>query len=337
MVSSVEKGDSNRSNQTMHEERKRHISSYRATYQRFFYEFLTTAVAYTALLLSHGPNFCGVKFWIVGPFVLLRMFIVFHDCGHNSFAPSIKMNKILHRVLSVLITTPTRWRESHRRHHQYVGSTENDIDWQWNDTIYWTKKELNEIRPMVLRRFLKFIRYPPIYFPIAAFYEWNIRHRMPVLDPSSGYTTLDNTINTIVVLVYVGLVYLWKGNSHMIIDMYISGLIAETFGLIMFHTQHSFEHGYRVTYKEWDMVDAAFSGSSCSIYPSWLQWSTMGIEYHHIHHYDAQVPGYLLRECYEQGISKGYWKGVNVLDMPAVWTAIWTTVYDEEQKKYTYY
>lgn len=327
-------GDNRKKNTraTLNEERKRHISKYRATNTRCLYEFFTAAAAYCALLSLHGPQFCGLTFWIVAPLVHMRLFIMFHDCGHNSFAPSVRANKILHRVLSVLVMTPTMWRESHRRHHQHIGKVDNEIDFQWGDSVYWTKQELDQLRPMILRRFLQLIRYPPIYFPVAGFYEWNIRHRMPVLDPASGYTTLDNLINTTAVLAYAAVIT-WLKGSLFIKDMFISGVVAQVVGLMLFHTQHSFENGYRVTSKEWDPVDAAIQGSSCTVFPEFAQWSMMGIGYHHIHHFDSRVPGYLLRECYEQGDPK-LWKGVTVLDMSDLWKAMWTTVWDEEQKKY---
>lgn len=331
----------NNSNSTMLEDRKRHISQYRATTSRFLYEIGTSFAAYAALLIFHGPDtllkLYGLKFWLIAPFVHMRLFMIFHDCGHGSFAPSPKVNKWLHRLLSVLLMTPIRWRESHRRHHQHLGKLDNELNFQWNDTVYFTKREFDNLRPVVLKKVLEWIRYPPIYFPLAAFYEWNIRHRMPVLDTTSGYTTADNFLNTISILIYAGLVILWKGNVHLMVDMFISGMVAQTFGLTLFHTQHSFEDGYRVTEKEWDLVDAAFQGSSCTLFPWFLRWSTMGIGYHHIHHYDPRVPGYLLQECHEKG-DPNFWKGVTVIDtMPEFWKHLWTTVYDEDQQKFVYY
>lgn len=320
---------------TMMEERKRHISSYRATTQRCCYELTTSLVAFLTLLWAHGafPTIVqGPVFWFLAPFVYLRFFMIYHDLGHGSFCPSWKWNLWLHRIFSVLVGTPSRWRESHRRHHLYFGNTENPIGFQWNDTIFCTRQQLETLRPIILQTFVRIIRYPVILFPVAAFYEWYIRHRMIVLDPASGYTTQDNMINTILVFMYAAVIYMWKG-PQLVFDMVISSYLSVILGLMLFHTQHAFEHGYRRSNKEWDFVQAAFEGSSCTLFPWWLRWSTMGIGYHHIHHYDTRVPGYLLQQCHQEGNPK-YWNNVTILNMADFWKALWTTVYDEQTGKF---
>ena len=54
---------------------------------------------------------------------LLRIFIIFHDCGHGSFTRSKKWNRAIGTVMGVLTFTPyDRWTDSHRTHHMTVGN-----------------------------------------------------------------------------------------------------------------------------------------------------------------------------------------------------------------------
>lgn len=319
----------------MEEERKRHISGYRATTKQCCIELATLFTAYFTLLWSHGafPSIVpGPVFWVVAPLVHLRFFMMYHDLGHGSFCPSLKWNNRWHKLFSVLVMTPTRWRESHRRHHLYFGNTENEIGFQWNDTIFMTKTQLEALRPMVLQKFVRVMRYPLVFFPVAAFYEWYIRHRMVVLDPASGYTTRDNMINTLCVLTYAGSVGYMVG-PWLVVDMVVSSYVSLILGLFLFHTQHSFEDGYRRPADQWNQTEASLHGSSCTLFPWFLKWTTMGIGYHHIHHLDTRVPGYLTQQCHEEGKPE-YWKGVTVLNMHDFWDCLWTTVYDEKSGKF---
>ena len=59
-------------------------------------------------------------------FFLVRIFIIQHDCGHNSFFSSRKWNNYVGRVLSVLTWTPYDfWRKTHNLHHSSSGNLDN--------------------------------------------------------------------------------------------------------------------------------------------------------------------------------------------------------------------
>ena len=57
--------------------------------------------------------------------LLVRLFILQHDCGHGSLFKSKKVNDLVGRALSVLTFTPyDRWRKNHAIHH----ATSGDLD-----------------------------------------------------------------------------------------------------------------------------------------------------------------------------------------------------------------
>jgi len=103
-------------------------------------------------------------------------------------------------------------------------------------------------------------------------------------------------------------------------------------GVMLFHLQHAFNPSY-TTRQDWNLKDSAFSGSSILTIPAFMKPWTMGIEYHHIHHYSSIIPGYLLRKCHEEA-PEGMWEGTHVLSYKAMYESCFFSLYDEETSRY---
>jgi omega-6 fatty acid desaturase (delta-12 desaturase) len=85
------------------------------------------------LLTSFGPFFAGcVAMHLVTPLswiaalalavptgtLLVRVFIVQHDCGHGSFFASKRANALVGRMCSLITMTPfANWSQQHSLHH----------------------------------------------------------------------------------------------------------------------------------------------------------------------------------------------------------------------------
>ena len=62
----------------------------------------------------------------------------------------------------------------------------------------------------------------------------------------------------------------------------------------------------------------------------------MGIEYHHIHHTNAKIPGYNLQQYHEEVISKSnIFDNVVKLYMNDCYNNLWLVLYDKDKNKYT--
>lgn len=66
--------------------------------------------------------------------------------------------------------------------------------------------------------------------------------------------------------------------------------------------------------------------------PEIFKFFTLGIEYHHIHHLNAKVPSYYLRQCHDDGekIFKNYWDIVRTVSVKEVFDFS-LLLYDENQ------
>jgi omega-6 fatty acid desaturase (delta-12 desaturase) len=81
--------------------------------------------------------------------------------------------------------------------------------------------------------------------------------------------------------------------------------------------------------------DSGLLGSSFLLYPNWFKYFTMGIEYHHIHHMNAKIPGYNLQRYHEEVVSKSdMFANVVQLSMTDCYNNLWLVLYDEDVKRY---
>jgi omega-6 fatty acid desaturase (delta-12 desaturase) len=76
--------------------------------------------------------------------------------------------------------------------------------------------------------------------------------------------------------------------------------IAGGAGIVLFTVQHNFEHSYASDNEHWDYDTGAIEGTSFLVLPGWLNWFTVNIGYHHIHHLSASIPNYHLVECHKE-------------------------------------
>ncbi|MBU1012825.1 MAG: fatty acid desaturase, partial [Bacteroidetes bacterium] len=54
---------------------------------------------------------------------LVRIFIIFHDCGHGSFFKSPLLSRVMSIISGMLVFTPHhKWHHEHHLHHQTVGN-----------------------------------------------------------------------------------------------------------------------------------------------------------------------------------------------------------------------
>ena len=52
--------------------------------------------------------------------------------------------------------------------------------------------------------------------------------------------------------------------------------------------------------EHWDCETGTIEGTSYLVLPRWLNWFTVNIGYHHIHHLSASIPNYCLSECHKE-------------------------------------
>jgi len=102
----------------------------RANNGRAIFEFLLTFGLYAATIAGMYAGVMNGFYWALlglplGALLVVRLFIIQHDCGHNSFLSTKKLNDGLGRFLGVLtFTAYDHWKLDHALHHTFSGNLE---------------------------------------------------------------------------------------------------------------------------------------------------------------------------------------------------------------------
>ena len=225
---------------------------------------------------------------------LVRMFIIFHDCGHGSFFRTKKANKIVGTILGSLVFTPyERWHNDHAVHHTTVGN----LDKRGRGDVWTlTAEEYSELSKRE-RLIYRLYRNPFILFGIGPFMLFVVwfrftRKKLNPVEKRSVYIT------NLILLVYItGLVLLIGWKAFLLIQLPVI-YIATLAGVWLFYLQHQFEDVIWLRQDEWDYKKMALEGSSYLKFPRILQWFSGNIGFHHIHHLSPRIPNYNLQRCH---------------------------------------
>ncbi|MBI3676354.1 MAG: fatty acid desaturase [Proteobacteria bacterium] len=247
----------------------------------------------------------GISYWLTlalslpAAGLLIRVFIIQHDCGHGSFFAWKRGNDILGSICGVLTLAPyASWRRQHAGHH----SNWNNLDRRESGAdIYSACLTVEEYRARSpMSRFLyRLPRHPliaHIVFPPLVFL---LLYRVP-FDTPKEWTRERRSVwftNLAVAAAFVALGLALGFGAVLMVQLPIV-VITTIVGVWLFSVQHRFETARWVRQPEWNFTDAAMKGSSYLALPSVLHWLTGNIGYHHIHHLSPRVPNYRLAACH---------------------------------------
>lgn len=240
---------------------------------------------------------------VVAAGFLVRLFIFFHDCGHNSFLPSKAWNKRLGFWLGVLTFTPSEhWWHSHALHH----ATSGNLDKRGHgDVLTLTLEEFIEAS-WEKRAGYRFIRNPLVMFGLGPIAMFVIMHRLPL--PNYGRRTFNNVMLTNLAILGLGAALSWLigWQAYLLIQLPVIWM-AGAFGIWLFYVQHQFEETYWERDEEWNYVASALLGASFYRLPGFMQWFSGNIGYHHIHHLSPRIPNYQLDKAHNNSPLIQHW------------------------------
>ena len=115
--------------------------------------------------------------------LMVRLFIIQHDCGHGSMFSSRKANDWTGRILGIVTMTPYEyWRRQHAAHHASSGNLD--------------RRGMGDIDTLTVNEYLKkgtfgrlvyrLYRHPVVMFGLGPGYLFLFRHRLPIGSMSEG-------------------------------------------------------------------------------------------------------------------------------------------------------
>lgn len=298
---------------------------------RAVWQIANTLLPYAALWYVMYLSL-AVSWWLTLPLAILagafliRVFIIFHDCGHGSFFKSATANHILGSLMGALTFTPYfHWRWEHAIHH----STSGDLDRRGTGDV-WTLTVQEYLEASRWKRFAyRLARNPAILFVIAPFFLFVIRERIPsprapLRERYSVYST-----NLAIGMIAAGLIWIFGLKAYLIIQL-TAVMTAGSAGVWLFYVQHQFEGVYWERGGEWDYATAALKGSSFYKLPRVFQWFSGNIGFHHIHHLSPRIPNYHLEKCHR---AEPLFQTVKPVTLLSSFKSFTFRLWDEQRRK----
>jgi omega-6 fatty acid desaturase (delta-12 desaturase) len=301
-------------------------STWRASWQ-----LANTFVPY-ALLWYAMYRSLAVSYWIMPPLAILaagflvRIFIIFHDCGHGSFFKSRRANMVTGFIAGLLTLTPYyHWRWEHATHH----GTSGDLDRRGSGDIWMLTVE-EYLKSSRWKRFAyRLARNPIILFVVAPLYLFVIGQRFPSATAQPRERRSVHWMNLAILIMAGTLSMLMGVKDYLVIQLSVTAL-AGAAGVWMFYVQHQFEDVYWERGEDWDYTAAALRGSSFYKLPKILQWFSGNIGFHHIHHLSPRIPNYNLQRCHD---ADPIFQQVKPMTLFASLKSLTFRLWDEQRKK----
>jgi acyl-lipid omega-6 desaturase (Delta-12 desaturase) len=275
----------------------------------------------------------GISRWlVVAPLLLiilftLRAFGLMHECGHGALFRSRWLNRGAGFLLGVVAGMPQYvWSQHHNYHHAHNGN------WDRYRGPY-TTLSVDEYAALTrLQQRMYRHKCSVAAAPLAGFIYLIFNPRFTWMRGSIGFlihTATRKLAQPGVSLQAHAASYqtrYWKSareyrhmlwNNLVLLSIWalMSGVcgaaiffpiyvlsvsLAGGAGIVLFTVQHNFEHSYASDNTHWDPDTGAIEGTSFLVLPAWLNWFTVNIGYHHIHHLSANIPNYCLAECHDE-------------------------------------
>ncbi len=221
---------------------------------------------------------------------MVRLFMIYHDCGHQNFTSNRKFNSILGHFLGFVYLVPFPvWSHFHNKHHANAGNLdERDI----LDLITLTKKEYKNLNP-TLKFCYRFYRSFIGRFLFTNQFVFFVGFRIP----SSIFGNKGSRSIIIYNILYILFFWLLSFTVNLWdVFLVLFPIYYLTFGIgsFLFYLQHTFEDAYWERKENWNFNDVAFSGSSFWNVPKIIHWFSGNIGFHHIHHLNLSIPNYNL-------------------------------------------
>jgi len=299
--------------------------------KRAMWQLINTFVPYVLLwyvmfYASHVSLWLTLPLAVLAGAFLVRVFIIFHDCGHGSYFKSRRANDIVGFIAGVLTFTPYyHWRWEHAIHHGTAGQ----LDKRGTGDV-WTMTVQEYLESSRWKRFAyQLARNPLVLFVVAPLYLFVVRQRYASSNADRRERQSVRLMNVAILGVAALLSWVFGVVHYLMIQLTVT-MVAGAAGVWLFYVQHQFEDAYWERGDNWDYTAAALRGSSFYKLPRILQWFSGNIGFHHIHHLSPRVPNYNLQKCHE---SDPLFQQVKPITLGSSMKSLAFRLWDERAKK----
>ena len=283
--------------------------------------------AVMALSLDHG-YWIALLLSLPAAGLVVRLFMIQHDCGHHAFFKSRRANDLLGALIGVFTLTPHGyWRDAHAIHH----ATSGDLDNRGiGDIVVLTVREYQAL-PRWRRLAYRLYRNPLVFFGLGPAYVFVVKFRLPLDMLRRRWRLLPGVLLTnLAIVAVIALVGFVVGYAEFAMIQVPITMIAASVGVWLFFVQHQFEATSWDKAADWDFHRAAVAGSSYYELPAVLRWFTANIGVHHVHHLCSRIPNYRLQDCLKHVPEL---RRINRVTLLESFKCVPLTLWDEERRR----
>ncbi|MDI1451190.1 fatty acid desaturase [Polyangium sp. 6x1] len=229
---------------------------------------------------------------VIEGLVIVRAFILAHDFQHGALLRKSKVGSAIFSLYGALVLTPPRvWRQTHNYHHAHTAKI--------------VGAQIGSYPVMTVEMWKRAPRSKRLAYAVA-------RHPLTIL---FGYVTIflagmcisaflrnpkENWDSAAALVLHAALVstityfFGWEMTLLVLVGPLFIGC---ALGSYLFYAQHNFPGVHMQPRQTWTFARAAVESSSFMRCGPIMSYFTGDIGYHHVHHLNAAIPFYRLREA----------------------------------------
>jgi len=246
-------------------------------------------VAISSYLLYISPWYLLPVAWLFSGTCLTGLFVVSHECAHQSFTRNRLVNEIVGTFCMMPLAFPYNgWELTHNHHHQTANNMEKDHLWR-----PLTRSQIEKMS--WLERTVSYYMYGPLFFESSIFH-----HAYHFILPFISSRNRVGVTRSIIFAI-IGAYMTWNfassyGNP---IKLYVMPFLVFQFWLstfTYFHHRHPRGAGWKEN-SDWTRLYGSLFATVHVDYPTWVEYLALDINWHLPHHVSPLIPWYNLRKC----------------------------------------
>lgn len=282
--------------------------------------------AYVIAVTQYQNLWLFIPAMIVTIAMTMRVYMIQHDCIHGSFFKMRTTNDIVGKLLSPIAMTPYEaTRYNHNLHHAHV----SDLDRRDTFEIYVMTLKEWEQASFWKRLGYRIYRSPFTLIFTGPFIVYLILRRFPLCVFKTGL--LDQLVHNLLIAGQLALTYAIAGTAGLWVWLAIIYLTS-TIGVLIPYIVHNFEEIHWGNKPEMDFATGALDGSSVLDWGWLFHLTVLNIGFHDLHHLNAKIPGYRLKEAHEFLEAEGLIQSEKIGFLEGIACLRWK-LYDEDGGK----
>jgi omega-6 fatty acid desaturase (delta-12 desaturase) len=231
---------------------------------------------------------------IPGALLLVRMFSLGHEAGHAALFKSRATNLWVGRFLALFALIPYGcWHRMHYVHHQRLGQ----LDLSHEGYMWLLTRRQYEASPRTQRMLYRLYHHPVTLFVIGPILQFVVFYRWIGIGATEADRRSIRATNAVIASIAL-VIHATLGLGSFVYAFGPMCIVAAGLGSWMFFTQHMTPTTYWAA-DDWERRDALLRGSTYYDLPAPLRWCIANAGYHPLHHLNAGIPCYRLKQCWD--------------------------------------